>query len=48
MKDLLLVSLLVSYASFQREHDLVNIVNDVKNFFCADSIFFLHDDGLGK
>jgi hypothetical protein len=48
MKDLLLVSLVVSGACFQREHDLANIVNGVKNFFNSDCIFFLHDEGRGK
>jgi hypothetical protein len=48
MKDLLLVSLVVSCACFQTEHDLVNIVNGVKNFFYSDCIFFLHDEGRGK
>ena len=48
MKDLLLVSLVVSCASFQMEHDLINIVNGVKNFFYSDCIFFLHDKGRGK
>ena len=48
MKDLLLVSLVVSCACFQTEHDLVNIVNGVKKFFYSDGIFFLHDEGRGK
>ena len=48
MKDLLLISLIASSACYQEEHDLVSIVNDVKNFFYSGCIFFLHDGGRGK
>jgi len=47
MKDLLLVSFVVSCACFQTVHDLVSIVNGVKNFY-SDCIFFLHDEARGK
>jgi len=47
MKDLLLLSFVVSCACFQTEHDLVNIVNGVKIFY-SDCIFFLHEEGGGK
>lgn len=48
MKNLLLMSIIAVCACFHNEHDLVNIVNDVKNFFYSGCIFFLRDEERGK
>lgn len=48
MKNLLLMSIIAACTCFHNEHDLVDIVNDVKNFFYSGCIFFLRDEGRGK